>query len=375
MAGPFIVVPAKQLIIENGKTFEQMEYFYFLPEKLNISGEVLPEKRYRGIYEVVVYQSKLNVSGVFAKPDFTEWKSENHTILWGDAFLAMGITDMRGIKNAVACTWNGKQYQFNPSTVTHDVVESGVSAKVPLYELAETDTSFSFSFVLNLNGSKTLHFAPFGKETSISLQSSWSEPSFSGAFLPDKREVNDKGFTSSWNVIHLNRNYPQSWRNTAYTIKESYFGVDLIVPVDHYLKSMRSAKYAILIISLTFIVYFFIELLGKIRVHPFQYILVGLAICIFYSLLLSFSEHMNFDGAYILSGLLVISAISLYSRSIFKKPMPSILLSLILILIYGFIYVIIQLQDYALLVGSIGLFLVLVTIMYLSQKVKWYRTE
>jgi inner membrane protein len=176
-------------------------------------------------------------------------------------------------------------------------------------------------------------------------------------------------------VIHLNRNYPQSWRNTAYTIKESYFGVDLIVPVDHYLKSMRSAKYAILIISLTFIVYFFIELLGKIRVHPFQYILVGLAICIFYSLLLSFSEHMNFDGAYILSGLLVISAISLYSRSIFKKPMPSILLSLILILIYGFIYVIIQLQDYALLVGSIGLFLVLVTIMYLSQKVKWYRTE
>jgi inner membrane protein len=352
-----------------------MEYFYFLPEKLNISGEVLPEKRYRGIYEVVVYQSKLNVSGVFAKPDFTEWKSENHTILWGDAFLAMGITDMRGIKNAVACTWNGKQYQFNPSTVTHDVVESGVSAKVPLYELAETDTSFSFSFVLNLNGSKTLHFAPFGKETSISLQSSWSEPSFSGAFLPDKREVNDKGFTSSWNVIHLNRNYPQSWRNTAYTIKESYFGVDLIVPVDHYLKSMRSAKYAILIISLTFIVYFFIELLGKIRVHPFQYILVGLAICIFYSLLLSFSEHMNFDGAYILSGLLVISAISLYSRSIFKKPMPSILLSLILILIYGFIYVIIQLQDYALLVGSIGLFLVLVTIMYLSQKVKWYRTE
>ena len=217
-----------------------------------------------------------------------------------------------------------------------------------------------------------LYFVPLGKENNIELSSTYPTPSFDGSFIPDTRQVTDKGFNAKWKVLHLNRNYPQQWTSNKFNVTSSAFGVNFLVAVDHYLKATRAAKYAILIIALTFMGFFFVEIINKTRIHPFQYILVGLAICIFYALLLAFSEHIGFNYAYILSSILVLGAIAYYSKYMFANARTTTLLTSVLVIIYGFIYVIIQLEDYALLMGSIGLFIVLLVTMHLSRKIKFY---
>jgi inner membrane protein len=371
VTGPIITIPYKKFLKgEKNQIITQLEYAHFLPDELNITGEIIPEIRYRGIYKVVVYNSKLQVTGKFSYPDFANWNIAPENILWNEAFVSLGIPDMRGIKDNIALQWANitQPFAFNPGIPSKDLVGAGVSVPVPL----EKQTPLTFSFSLNLNGSKKLYFIPLGKETNIKLSSQWTNPSFDGAFLPDKREVSNTGFTASWKILHLNRNYPQQWRGAAYDVGNSQFGVNLLLPVDEYQKSMRSAKYAIMIISLTFMVFFFFEILNKRRIHPFQYILVGLALCIFYTLLLSISEHITFNYAYIVVGIATIAAVTLYSKSIFKTGLPTLIMGLVLLILYGFIFVTIQLQDYALLLGSIGLFVVLVVVMYLSRKINWY---
>jgi len=172
--------------------------------------------------------------------------------------------------------------------------------------------------------------------------------------------------------LHLNRTYPQQWTDDSYYIDDSAFGVGLLFPVDQYQKSLRSAKYAIMFISLTFLVFFFTELLNKKRIHPIQYLLVGLGLSIFYSLLVSLSEHMSFNWAYLIAGVSIIGLITAYAHSIFKNLRLTAILSLILVILYLFLFTILQLQDYSLLLGSIGLFLTLAIVMYLSRKIDWY---
>jgi len=248
------------------------------------------------------------------------------------------------------------------------VVDSGVSVKVPATGLSNT-----FSLELNLNGSQGLNFIPLGRETNVNLASNWASPSFKGVFLPDSREVTDNGFKADWKVLHLNRNYPQEWAgNAPSSVGESAFGVELLIPVDEYQKSMRSIKYAIMLIALTFLIFFFVEVLNSRRIHPIQYILVGLALCIFYLLLLSISEHLNFNKAYIISSIATILLITAYTKTVFKSNRLTSLQSLVLVILYGFMYLLIQLEDYAILIGSIGLFIVLAIVMYISRKIDWY---
>ncbi|MBI2967097.1 MAG: cell envelope integrity protein CreD [Bacteroidetes bacterium] len=388
ISGPVLAVPYKKYYKKDKDIVEVIEYAHFLPDELKISGKVDPEYRHRGIFEVVVYTSKLHIEGKFSQPSFSGWPVDTNLILWKDAFVYTGISDMRGINENIALNWSAGQVNdhllFNPGTgikpsTSYDesgsgnmISETGVSTRVNLGTPDDTGKLFQFSFELSLNGSKKLFFSPLGKETNVTLESPWPDPGFDGAFLPDERTVSEKGFSAKWKVLHLNRNYPQQWLGTEYRISESTFGVNLLVPVDHYQKSTRAAKYAVLIITLTFLVFFFVEILNKQRIHPFQYILVGLAICIFYTLLISISEHLSFNLAYFISGVAVIAAITAYSLSMFTSKLPTILLGLIMVAIYGFIFIIIQLQDYALLTGSIGLFLVLLVVMYISRKINWY---
>jgi inner membrane protein len=251
------------------------------------------------------------------------------------------------------------------------ISDSGVSVMAPL-DLKSAKT-YKFSFDLNLNGSQSLNFIPLGKETNINLASKWANPSFDGAFLPDQRQVSKDGFTAQWKILSLNRNYPQSFSESdSYSIKDSAFGVKFLVPIDQYQKITRSVKYAIMFIALTFLTFFFVEIFNKKRIHPIQYLLVGFALLVFYTLLLSISEHTNFNFAYILSSIATIILITLYSKAIFKNNFLSLLLGCILIILYGFMYVVLQLQDYALLMGSIGLFIVLAAVMYASRKIDWY---
>lgn len=352
------------------KMVEKKQYAHFLPDDLKISGEILPEIRYRGIYKVIVYQSKLEISGSMPKPSFEDWKIKDSDILWDEASVSLGLSDLRGIQEAVNLQWNGKSYQFDPGVISSDIINEGISTLVNVEDIAEKDIAFNLD--LSFNGSTDIKFIPLGKTTSVSLTSPWEHPSFNGAYLPDDRTIGTDGFQANWEVLHLNRAYPQKIKGANSKIYGSAFGVNLIVPIDTYQKSMRSAKYASLFITLTFLIFFFVQILNKVRIHPMQYIIVGLALCIFYILLIALSEHITFKWSYVISSISIISMITLYAQSIAKSIKLTSIIGLILLILYAFIYSILQLQDHALLLGSIGLFIVMAIVMYLSRKIDWF---
>lgn len=359
-------------------------YAHFLPDELDIKGDLTPEIRKRSIYKVILYNSQLHFNGVFSKPNFKALGVDENHAIWKEAFVSLGIPDMKGIRDNINIKWDKETYAFNPGIETNQVIGSGLSTKVKMLVrktiegpegaivIDSTKKTYPFSFDLNLNGSSFLNFIPIGKETNVDITSNWAHPSFSGASLPDKHNITKDGFTAHWKELHLNRNYPQQWLGDAHNVYSSSFGVDLLLAVDEYQKSTRSAKYAIMFISFTFLIFFFIEIRNKKRIHPIQFILVGLALTIFYALLLSLSEHIHFNWAYIIASAAIIVLISAYSITIFKSGKLTALMSGVLILLYGFIFTILQLEDYALLMGSIGLFIVLAVIMYLSRKIDWY---
>lgn len=376
ITGPFISIPYNRYMKESTgkdsveKTVQIREYLHILPSQLNISGTINPEKRYRGIYEVVVYNSKLNISGTFTMVDVKSMDIDPHNILFDKAEFVVGIDDLRGIEDEVNLLWNNEKISFNPGITSSDVVNTGINA---LLNIVPSDsTVYNFTLSLDLKGSQLLYFTPVGKVTDIALTSEWSNPSFNGAFLPDSREVNEKGFVAKWNVLHLNRNFPQSWTNNRHRIYNSSFGIDLLLPVDNYQKSYRSVRYAILFIGLTFLIFFFIEVLHKVFIHPIQYILVGVALIVFYTLLLSISEHLHYNFAFIISAVATLLLIAGYVRAILRSGSFTMLISGILTVLYTFIFVIIQLQDYALLIGSVGLFIIVGLVMYFSRKIDWY---
>lgn len=355
------------------KLVESIEYAHFLPEELNIEGNLSPMVRNRGIYEVVVYNSEIKLNGSFALPDFKEWKIEDKDIIWEDAVVALGLTDLRSIQENVSVDWNGKNYAFNPGVERKEVVENGISTKVPVDPKDSSHQKIDFSLNLNFNGSSSLSFVPLGKTTRVAIQSEWKDPSFDGAFLPDERTINEQGFSANWQVLQLNRSFPQRFRGSVEGINQSAFGVSLLMPVDSYQKSMRSAKYATMFVALTFLIFFFVQVMNKVSIHPLQYIMVGFALVIFYTLLLAFSEHIPFMYSYIIASAAIVGLIVLYVKNIFKSSALTRMLGLLLVILYLFIYIIIQSQDYALLMGSIGLFIVLATVMYLSRNIDWYR--
>lgn len=376
ISGPLISIPYYRYIKEfsrkdsTEKIVQIKEFIHILPTELNISGNINPEKRYRGIYEIVVYNSKLSISGAFNNIDLASLDIQPRNILFDKAEFVIGINDLRGIEEQVILNWNDQNIAFNPGVSSNDVVMTGISALLNL-DLKDS-SAYNFSLELDLKGSQLLYFTPVGRVTNINLRSGWPNPSFKGAFLPDSREVSEKGFVANWNVLHLNRNFPQIWLGNRHSISDSSFGIDLLLPVDNYQKSYRSIRYAILFIGFTFLTFFFIEVLNKVFIHPIQYILVGIALIVFYSLLLSISEYLKYNLAFIVSAISTLALIAGYVQAILKSGKLTLLISGILTVLYSFIFTIIQLQDYALLIGSIGIFIILGLVMYFSRKIDWY---
>ncbi|ELR72815.1 Inner membrane protein CreD-like protein [Fulvivirga imtechensis AK7] len=370
ISGPVLTVPYKVYYkTKNEELKYSVHRAHFLPRLLNITGAINPEQRKRGIYEVVLYNTKLNASGSFDRPNFSIWNIADEDVLWEEAYISIGIPDMSGIQKNMTLRWNDEKIPIEAGIPDHDVLSSGLSSRTNI----SSSKSYKFKFDIDLNGSKQLSFIPVGKETLVKLSSSWGNPSFSGKFLPDDRQITDNGFTAEWEVLDVNRNYPQQWQGNAQGIAGSAFGVDLILPVDEYQKNMRSAKYALLVVALSFIIFFLIEILNKKKFHPFQYIMIGLTIVLFYTLLLSISEHFGFNIAYLISSILVVGLITIYVAGVFKTTKLTVLVASLLTVIYFFIFVILQLQDFALLVGSLGLFLTLASLMYLSRNINWYQ--
>jgi inner membrane protein len=342
---------------------------HFLPEELNVDALLTPEIRYRGIYKIPVYEGKVNVKGFFLQPDFQKLDATPKEVLWEEAYFTMGISDLRGIKDSVRIRINNQNATIEPGVADNDLYTKGITIKTGTVK--DTD-KIPFELEFTVNGSASFHVEPLGKKSEITIHSTWSNPSFSGAFLPSDRNIGKDGFEARWIVTHLNRNFPQQWMGKKFNTKDSGFGVDLFMPVDHYQKSMRSAKYAILFIALNFIVFLFIEISNKKRTHPFQYSLVAFALLLFYTLLVSIGEHIGFNGAFALSAVAITGLISWYSYSIIEKLKPALLITVLQAGLYMFLFTILQLQDYALLTGSIGLFVILALIMYGSRRIKWY---
>ena len=371
ISGPFLVIPYLEEVKDNaGKLVTVRHLMYCLPEQLNIAGDIAPEIRSRSIYKVVLYKSGMRIQGNFSADRFAEPGIDTSRLLLDEAQLCFGLSDNRGIDDQLSINWNGTEKSFNAGVPKNALVNSGVSIPVALGAIDRT-RPFSFNIELKLKGSEYLFFTPLGKQTVVQLKSTWTNPSFDGRFLPAAKTVNEKGFTADWKILHFNREFPQVWIDSDVNIANSSFGLNLLQPNDAYGKSLRAVKYAILFIALTFCLYFFIELFQKRSVHPLQYVLVGFALCIFYTLLLSVSEYLDFNISYGIAAIATVLLITFYTKSVFAIWSIALLFGIFLGLLYGFIFILIQLQDGALLFGSIGLFVLLAVVMYYSRKIDW----
>jgi len=375
ITGPMIIVPYRTIWHdEQGKVYTKINQSYFLPDSLDVHSELMPEIRWRGIFKVVVYRVKLTVSGHFSRPDLSIWKIPAENIIWEDATLSIGLSDTRGIEESLFLNWNNSKIEFLSGTGNNEFINKGLHVR--LSNLAtETVTSYQFGFSTHLNGNDSISFTPVGKQNAVQVKSTWADPSFIGSFLPVAREITQEGFTANWKVSHLGRSYPQFWnsenQNGSY-LSDSDFGIKLLLPVDFYQKTQRSIKYGILFILLTFTVFFLFEVFNPIRLHFLQYMMVGIALCIFYLLLLSIAEQFGFVVAYLSAMVATVVLITGYSMAILQSKKHALMLGTLLILLYSYLYVLLHLQDYALLFGAIGLFLILATVMYITRNIDWY---
>ena len=361
--GPVLVLPYNQSpnVIGAAK-----HYAYFLPDNLNIEAEVRPEERHRGIYQVMLYSSTIKLKGKFNPLPLEKFKIEPANFLWHEAYICLSLADARGLKEDITLNWNDSSVIASPAAINNAVIKDGFIAPVNV----SAGNSFNFSSTISFNGSEQLLFTPVGKETTVKLSSTWPDPSFTGDQLPDHR-IADSGFVATWKSLSHTRTFPQAWEETTYNLQSSSFGADLFIPVNGYQKTMRSVKYAVLCILLTFAAFFIIETVNKKSVHPFQYGLIGLALILFYTLLLSFSEYTGFNTAYIIASVATVGLIGWFVRGILQSGKLTTVLGVILVLMYSYVFTILQLQDYSLLLGSIGLFLTLAVIMHFSKKIQW----
>ena len=371
ISGPVLNVPYR--VIEplgNNQGFsEKNGVSHFLPESLMVDGEMVPESRQRGIYKVVAYEGRLKMSGSFAQPDVSGLDMSGAQFNWNAAYFTLGISDMRGVKNLPELILNGQKITVESGVADNDLFTSGITVKP---DSLDSGKPLTFEIDLVLNGSEDLSVEALGKVSDVRINSVWPHPGFTGGFLPSSREISADGFKADWKVTHLNRNFPQQWTDNKFKTDGSRLGVELIIPVDHYQKSMRSVKYAILFIALNFIVFIFIEISSKVRIHPFQYSLVAFALIIFYALLTSLGEQIGFNLAYLVSALAVTALITWFSASLLRNKTMAIRVASLQAGLYIFLFAILQLNDYALLTGSVGLFIILAVIMRASLKVKWY---
>jgi inner membrane protein len=381
LSGPIVKIPYKVISEEKifneksnsyyTKTKETIENAYFFPDKLNIASQVDTKPLNRSIYESVVYTAAIDVKGDFPKIDFSNTDILDENILWEKTTVFLKTSNLKGIKTTPVVNLASVELSMTPqySTEYLNTIQSNYIANAK--EIFAAPLPFSFN--LKINGSESLKFLPIGKETDATMKSNWHSPSFDGNFLPEdtNKEISQDGFTATWRILQINRKFEQSFFGYLPDLSASAFGTKLIIPVDEYQKSERTAKYGILVIGLTLLVFLLIQLVSKVYIHPFQYMMIGLALVMFYTLLISISEHSNFFKAYAIAAFSVLALITVYSRVILKGFKFPLLICASLASLYGFIYVIIQLENYALLVGSIGLFLILTIIMFASRRIDW----
>lgn len=390
ISGPVLKIPYKTRIIDkktirNGQEQEvvrfKQHYIFLLSDKLDIKTTMDSETRYLGIYDVPVYLSQSTIQASFSNAELKKINDNYSNIQWQHSKLIIPFTDVRGIRELdVSFIDNDRHADIEFTPYGQHKILSGVAADLPInfQQLTDKSSDLSLVFKLALAGSNSLMFRPFGRKTNVRMSSDWNNPGFNGLFLPAERDISDSGFTASWQILELNRNFPQQWLDmnlNEQNIAQAKFGVKLYQPVNLYQQNKRSIKYAVLFIALTFMTFFLFERLYKNRLHPMHYFFTGGALSTFYLLLLAFSEHTGFTFAYIIATISISLLMGSYSISLFKNKTRGYLVGIMCFVLYGFFYILIQSEENALLLGAIAFFAILSIIMYSTRNINWHQPE
>jgi inner membrane protein len=382
IAGPVLSIPYRYTWIDsNGREQSSTELYHFLPESLEIDGTIEPAERRRSIFTVIVYTARVKMRGRFAAPRLTNLRPAPVAVLWDQAKVSIGVRDPRGIARAMTMTWNGQTQRFVPGSPRVALFSTGVQADAPGVTAERTDP-LRFELESEIKGTRELRVVPSGNETLVRLASTWPHPSFTGT-TPDPPRIDGTGFAASWRVPYFGRGFPPEWKGgdtqqdetIARQASASAFGVSLIQPVDIYVQTERAVKYAALFIVMTFVIAFLWEITGGVLVHPIQYLFVGFTMCVFYLLLLSLAEHRGFDAAYAIAATATIALLAWYWSWVLGGRKQGFLMGGALTGLYGYLYLLLRLEDYALLAGSLGLFLMLALVMFLTRRINWYELK
>lgn len=365
------------------------KYIFYMPNEYNVTGDVEVTSLSRGIFKAPIFNSKLNITGRFDKYNAEIYNlDENNTIiLYDEAMIILGIGNKKNLMKLPNILINqNEELKYYEKNINIDL---NMFNNKFLYTISRDSilNGFNFNITMDIQGGNSLIITPLASENTFKISSKWKDPSFTGGFLPTKREVNNNGFNAEWNIASFNTSFTKYWtsdensnrlnnidNNQYYTSNQESNNVliSFLLLNDNYQKTSRSVKYAILFIFIPFFVLFLCEVLSKKRIHPVQYILIGIANAIFYLLLLAISEHINFNISYFLSALMVTALTSIYIGYIIKSPRYTISMAIVKSLIYIFLFGILQLTDYALLMGTLGLFAVIALAMYFTRNVDWY---
>lgn len=382
VTGPVLTIPYTVTWKDDRGQIQQAHRLaHILPSALRFEASLATEERKRGNFKVIVYRTELAVNGRFVLPDLSWVRPEPSSVEWGDAVVSVGISDPKALTRRASIDWNGRTEQFTSGVMDVGLFNSGIQAPVTGLDGSRSATEIPFGFKLALNGTRDLSFLASAEETVVNLTSAWPHPSFFGAPPPEQRRIADDGFSATWHVPDFGRGYPARWTSRDFdTNREQFlargaasaFGVSLIHPVDVYQQAERAVKYAVLFLVLTFLVFFLWEIFRDVLLHPVQYSFVGFGLCMFYLLLISVSEHAGFNVAYVTAATATTLLIAGYARAVLKGTRQAVSVGSSLAVLYGFLYLLLKNENYALLTGSVGLFLTLAAVMYLTRQMNWY---
>lgn len=352
---------------------------YFLPTQFVADGALDVSERHRGIFRTPVYATTLTLAGEF-RPTARIPGLERASFDWAGARVLLGVSDLHGLRSAPVWNQGAADVPFAPAA-PREGGWGGMEAGVAL-EGAEAPARLPFRITLALQGSRRIAFVPVGESNEVTLRGAWPDPSFDGAHLPAERTVAPEGFSARWVTTHFGRAFPSAWaeipgRETleARTLAATALGVTLATPIDTYRMVERALKYALLVLVLVFAVYFLFEVTSPVRVHPLQYLMVGGALVLFYLGFLALAEFVPVAAAYFSAAAASTLLIGGYSRCVLQAGTRSLLVSGGLAATYGYVYFMLQLQDYALLAGTAALFALLGAAMWATRRLDWSALE
>ena len=373
VGGPIVTLPVDGRRRDTKGKATHDCFWHVLPTTLQVESTVEPQVRRRGLFAVPLYRTRVHLAGRFA-PWSKAGAPDASLVRWDAAQISLPLGDTRGLVERVVLTWDGGTAELGSDALEGSATEAGLRTPLTGLTRERWQQGFAFRADVVLQGSEQLRFLPLGESTRVRLKSGWTSPSFIGGFLPFERVVAADGFEATWEIPSLARGFPQQWTGGggASRWERAAFGARFVVPADHYQQSSRALKYAVLFLLLTFTTFFLFELLLRARIHPMNYLLVGAALCLFYLLLVALSERIPFAAAYWVSALATIGVIAAYAVAVVGHRVAVVGLVGVLGALYGYLYILLQLEEASLLLGAVALFLVLATVMYLTRKVDWF---